>query len=396
MERFSWTDNLRAAFAPCLTCLQPRRDEDEDEEQQHNHHFSSRGPDYVPRARADELEGLLQDTDDVETLSLHSNVGRDDTRRRKRRKPHKSIRLFGFDLFGKPPIQLSEDEDDDTYRRSRSRTISASTLDSDAAPLDPSAIAQLSATRAAEGAAQRETGRLAKEERRRRRREKKAAREAALALALDRNQNEFEGFPVSVLYPLCKLLSYVLFQGSGPSYVASPNTDAFSSSDYSDEYGPFEHAPAVSPYVHEEADVDGADFGADVYAKRQRGGSAMSRSVSDSQSRTSGTDSMQHDHSYVSQQQQQPQLGRKKSSKRSNNSTTSQSLSISSPPAQVVSFPVVAAHDMAPLTEEAAAADAGAVITIDTPNGFPSVGFSGGLRRKNSEAGVFLARRGDE
>lgn len=197
MERFSWTDNLRAALAPCLTCLQPRRDdEDEDERQQYNHHYSARGPDYVPRARADELEGLLQDTDDAETLSLHSNIGRDDGRKRKRRRPRKGIKLFGFDLFGKPPIQLPEDDDDGIGRRARSRTVSASTLDSDAAPLDPSTIEQLSTARAAEGAAQRDTERLAKEERRRRRREKKAAREAALALALDRSQDDFEGFPV--------------------------------------------------------------------------------------------------------------------------------------------------------------------------------------------------------
>lgn len=40
-------------------------------------------------------------------------------------------------------------------------------------------------------------------------------------------------------------------------------------------------------------------------------------------------------------------------------------------------------------------ADSQPIITIDTPNGFPTVGFSGGLRRKNSEAGVFLANRGD-
>lgn len=196
MERFSWTDNLRAAFAPCLACLQPRRNDEDDERQQHNHHYNSRGPDYVPRAREDELEGLLQDTDDAETLSLHSNIGRDDGRKRKRRRPRKGIRLFGFDLFGKPPIHLPDDDGDSDRRGPRSRTVSASTLDSDAAPLDPSTIEQLSEARAAEAAVQRETERLAKEERRRRRREKKAAREATLALALDRSQDDFEGFPV--------------------------------------------------------------------------------------------------------------------------------------------------------------------------------------------------------
>lgn len=208
MERFSWSDNLRAALAPCLACFHTRQDNDDEEQGQYNHHHatSNRGPDYVPRARADELEGLLADSDDAETLSLHSNIGRDDNRRRKRRRPRKGIRLFGFDLFGKPPIHLPEDDEVDA-RRARSRTISASTLDSDAAPLDPSMIDQLSATRLAEGEAQREAERLAKEERRRRRKEKKAARQAALALALEGNQDEFEGFPVRSFSFMSVLLS---------------------------------------------------------------------------------------------------------------------------------------------------------------------------------------------
>lgn len=197
---------------------------------------------------------------------------------------------------------------------------------------------------------------------------------------------------------LCMLseLGLILYlQGSGRSY-APPSTDAPSSSGYSqDEFGPFEHAPPTPPTAQEEADADGADFGADVYAKRPRKGSVLSRSASDSQSRTSGSE---YNHAHVGQPQ--PPLGRKQSSQRSN-STASQSLSLSSPPAHALTFPAVTSHDMSPLPEEVAAADAGPVITIDTPGGFPSVGFpsvgfTGGLRRKNSEAGVFLARRGDE
>ena len=204
MERFSWSDNLRAAFSPCLACLSSRRDEDDEERQQFNHHraTNAHGPDYVPRARPDELEGLLADSDDADAMSLHSNIGRDDARKRKRHRLRKGIKLFGFDLFGKPPIQLPEDDDAlPDQRPVRSRTISASTMDSDASPLDPSMIDQLSAARLAEGEAQREAERQAKEERRRRRREKKAAREAALALALDTNEDgeEFEGFPVRCL-----------------------------------------------------------------------------------------------------------------------------------------------------------------------------------------------------
>ena len=200
MERFSWSDNLRAALAPCLGCLNGRTDDsDDDERAQFNHHHatSTRGPDYIPRARPDELEGLLADSDDAETLSLHSNIGRDDSRRRKRRRAHKVIRFFGFDLFGKPPVQLPEDDDDGVGAPSpRARTISASTLDSDASPLDPSTIDRLSAARAAEAEARLVLERRAKEERRRRRRERKAARDGALALALDNDDGEFEGFPV--------------------------------------------------------------------------------------------------------------------------------------------------------------------------------------------------------
>lgn len=33
---------------------------------------------------------------------------------------------------------------------------------------------------------------------------------------------------------------------------------------------------------------------------------------------------------------------------------------------------------------------------LTATSGFPSVGLPGAMRRKNSEAGVFLARRGDD
>lgn len=204
MTEFSWSDGVRAALSPCLSCFQSRSDPlSEDDADSHNRH---RGPDFVPRARLDELEGLLADADDAETLSLHSNVGRPSARRKKRSKRNpKNIQLFGFNLFGRPPIQLPEDDDEDNVdeshdaARRRPRTISNSTVDSDAAPLDPATIAQLSAARQAENAAQQDAERLAKEERRRRKREKKKVlQQAALAAALERGDGgEFEGFPVS-------------------------------------------------------------------------------------------------------------------------------------------------------------------------------------------------------
>lgn len=206
MATFSWSDSIHAAFGPCLACLNTKRDHDEDGQ--------AHGPYFIPRARPDELEGLLVDSDDAETLSLHSNVGNRDARRRARRtrSSHNGIKLFGFYLFGRPPIHLPDDDDDDgeadhggvrsgRQRGERARTISASTLDSDASPLDPSTIDELTAARvAAQIAQQREAARLAKEERRRQRRERREAQRAALALALSTAEgDEFEGFQVCLL-----------------------------------------------------------------------------------------------------------------------------------------------------------------------------------------------------
>jgi hypothetical protein len=191
MDNFSWSDGLRAALSPCLTCLRPRHEPDDEDDENRNRGLSS-----IPRARADELEGLLADTDDAETLSLHSNPGQGH-RRKKRARRGRSIKLFGFDLFGRPPIQLPDDVDDEHLVRPRPRTVSAFTVDSDAAPLDPSMIEQLSASRMAEGAASAaEDERRAKEERRRRRKERKMQK-AALAAALARGDDGgFEGFQV--------------------------------------------------------------------------------------------------------------------------------------------------------------------------------------------------------
>ncbi|KAH9965532.1 hypothetical protein BGW80DRAFT_1447840 [Lactifluus volemus] len=128
MESFSWSDSFRALTSPCLSCLRSKNERNE-------------------------LEDLLADsgsgtTADAETLSLHSNPG---IPHRKRARFGKSIRLFGWNLFGRAPIRLPDDDEDDeeeeeaeaARRRSRRRpppTISSSTLDSDAAPLDSVAI----------------------------------------------------------------------------------------------------------------------------------------------------------------------------------------------------------------------------------------------------------------
>ena len=54
MADFSWSDSLQAALAPCVGCFRSRPSDDD---------ASEHGPEYVPRARPDELEGLLADAD---------------------------------------------------------------------------------------------------------------------------------------------------------------------------------------------------------------------------------------------------------------------------------------------------------------------------------------------
>ncbi|RXW20276.1 hypothetical protein EST38_g5570 [Candolleomyces aberdarensis] len=149
----------------------------------------------IPRARPDELQGLLSDPtsgsssdSDVERVSLHSNFGRNRHRRKKKRNGggNKKITLFGFDLFNvtgsrkaKPaPITLG-DEDDAIYgtigeggasnsatptptstgsvivphRKKNISITTANTFDSDAAPLNTALIEELVASGSGRGKA---------------------------------------------------------------------------------------------------------------------------------------------------------------------------------------------------------------------------------------------------
>ena len=220
--QFSWSDSIQAAFSSCLPCLKSSdapSDSDDEHQRPRNPAFAHAVP--PPRARPDELEGLLADaSDDADALSLHTNPG-ERRRKKKRRRAPKHIRMFGFDLFGRAPaIQLPESDDEDPLvgrRRGGSgggraggrggmgsdgRTISSSSMDSDAAPLDAAAIEELSAARLAEARALEEAERREKEERRKRRRERKELKKAAMAAALDIQANgeqAFEGFQVCCL-----------------------------------------------------------------------------------------------------------------------------------------------------------------------------------------------------
>jgi len=325
-------------------------------------------------ARPD-LDRLLQDVDtdtEAETLSLHSNIGDSRRKRKKKRGTSKSITLFGFNLFGKPPIRLEGDDDLTTSpaagRKSSNtvkKSISTSTLDSDAAPLDPSTIAQLSAAQSPSPGPSEEEVR-GKEERRRRRRERKDAKEA-LARAMGQSDAEFEGFP-----------------GSGPGIPAPPSPRGF---------------VLVSPTSPNEDLAEDPDFDAQAYNTRRHPGTT--RSESDSRSRTSASlsnpDFPSHYNHHSSQQpapipapsiQRQSSLDtprkKRKSSrpKGSSSSKTSQSPPLRSPVEPTFpSQPIIVGPEFEGFPNDGA---------------FPSTGFGGRMSRKNSEMGVFLARRGDD
>ncbi|KAL5514256.1 hypothetical protein ACEPAG_2344 [Sanghuangporus baumii] len=371
MDDFSWTDGVRATISTCLPCFSSRTTPDSETEQEQENSSTRRGQ----QTRYEELEGLLRndpsDTDggDAETMSLHSNLGSGEGRRkrnknRRKNRNHKSVRLFGFHLFGRPPIQLSDSENEeeelDSSRRRRARnrpghlaigqlssahsssSADAETFgafDSDASPLDPALISQLSpqdaAARAARAAAEREEEearkrqeQLEKEERRRRRRERKEMqRRAAMGLSMD--GEEFEGFPGSgSLRPPFSPLS----PGSLSSIPTSPPGPV-------EEFGPYVGAPPLPPLASanapgsrpgfaagDDGEDDEADFGGEAYTRRahssSRGGrgSDSSRSHSQSQSQTSASrsnaDSSSHyyypypqqQHMYFSQTQASPLL----------------------------------------------------------------------------------------
>lgn len=181
-----------------------------------------------------------------------------------------------------------------------------------------------------------------------------------------------------------------------------------------EEFGPFEQSQIH--YNPEDDAVDGAaDFGAESYTRPRPTGTSAG-SGSDSRSRTSASnsnpDSARYNHHYLAQQPlPSPHMlpnpspydmpaavpKKKKKSKRDKQSrlsvsTTSQSASLASPPPQQASFPFVASSeaDFSNYQEFVAPQ------LTPSNSGFPSAGLPGAMRRNKSEAGVFLANRGDE
>ncbi|KAF8816738.1 hypothetical protein BYT27DRAFT_7181169 [Phlegmacium glaucopus] len=434
---FSWSDTVKIAFVSCLPCLKPGSDDhSEHEDQPHNPAINR-----IPRARPDELQGLLADTDtdmDAETLSLHSNPGR--ARRKKKKKRTKNhnnprrITFFGYDLFGRPPVQLLDEDDALYYRRNGDMTPntivtahSTATFDSDAAPLDSDTIAALSSSNvapAAQASVEMEAQRLKeKEERRQRRREKKELKRLAESMEAPGDGEDFEGFQGSggfMAPPLRKGYSHIL-------NATSPASDSGSGSAFSgsaqEEYGRFVAAQAPS-IPQPEDDHDNADLDGGVYAHKRRRDKG-SHGGSDSRSRTSTSTSdrglhqapLKNGHAQIQAASLQPQPGRRKKSSRTSvttdSSTISQSPSLPSPISPTFSNGIVspstveqgqglfdAEDSVGPSIPNDVKKPVGEFSTPRLRGGeFPMTGFRGltsvGVKR-TGDLGAFLARRGDE
>lgn len=386
MDSFSYRDSVRAVFSSCSSCFgsAPSSNSSSQTPKVSNHRANS--------AASNDLERLLRDTDS-DALSLHSNLGSSSNSRRarQRKRPKFSLTLFGYTLFGRPPIYLSDDEDDGHNRNRTLATVSSSTLDSDAAPLDPSAIERLTSPDHLE-AAQREleTRRREVEEQARRKAERRARREerrtrerasALMALTGGRlpEDAEFGGFQSSgaIISPLAR-------GSNGVDMIHTADSNS--------------------------GDADDADLGAELYVRRKSHSGVRSGSSADSKSRTSASMStgdashtqgnVLHIHQpgpYLPTEMQLPTFPKKKSRRSSrrgsvfSSSTASQSTSNTpyTPPTQIdgaLGAPPVSAF---PIPHERDASYG----HNRARNGqeFPSVGLSGGRRPKAKDIGAFLS-----
>ena len=211
---------------------------------------------------------------------MHSNPGRGRRRGGKRKsksgahgKPRR-ITLFGFDLFGRPPIQLPDDdaEDDEDeallFRRHCHRsgsgsastpptTLTAQSFDPDAALLEISTIQEISVPQATEATEAEVKPLKEKEERRQRRKARKRLVQAGVV----GDGKEFEGFQGSGGLALLKCPS-----GAGGGTTATSSSGSHSRSQLQSQsqesrggFGHFVSAPPpAAEEDDEEADVDGS------------------------------------------------------------------------------------------------------------------------------------------
>jgi hypothetical protein len=386
----------------------------------------------IPRARPDELQALLADSSDnerAETFSLHSNPGRGRRGGKRKSKSGRNgkprrITLFGFDLFGRPPIQLPDDdaEDDEVllFRRHRSgsgsgsaptptTTLTTQTFDSDAAPLDVSTIQEITVSRATE-AAEVEAKRLKEKEERRQRRKARKEMKRLVEAGVVGDGEDFEGFQGSGGLALLKR----------PTGAGGGITTTSSSGSHSREgFGRFVSAPPQAEEEDEEADLDGG-----LYTRKKSKGGSHSNGSSDSRNRTSlsRTSASASDRAPkpISQStfphQPLPAPKSKHSSQsRSRSNTSSQSPSLPSSPSSAAAFSE--AQIVSPSTVEQGQGffDLGdddyhqSNATAGFPvgrigggggGGFPMTGFAGvgnaGGGKRSRDFGAFLARRGEE
>lgn len=242
-----------------------------------------------PTAPVDE-KGLIVDSSDnerAETPSLHLNPGRGRRRGGKRKSKmgasgkHRRITLFGFDLFGRPPIQLPDDDADadvaPLFRRHSSgtptTTLTTQTFDSDAAPLDISTIQSISVSKASE-AAEAELKRLKEKEERRQRRKARKEMKRLVEAGVVGNGEEFEGFQESGELALLKRLSGVgglrlrLRRGLIPGLTLNP-------SNRGKGFGHFVSAPP--PTAAAEDDDEDVDLDGSLYARKKSKSTSSTR-----------------------------------------------------------------------------------------------------------------------
>lgn len=413
MDSFSYADTVRAALAPCLPCFSASRSASSSNSTSNPSSSAVNAALSEPRSTStnarpsNDLEHLLRDSDS-DALSLHSNLGSPAHRRaRHRRRPKFSLVLFGYTLFGRPPIYLSDDDNEDDLAgvgggRRALVTASSSTLDSDAAPLDASTIERLtSPDHFAALAAQRESQqrRLEVEEdarRKAKRRARRQEREASTLMSLDRAS------------PRSGIDAFEGFQGS--EGVTAPTSFLFHPAvevipDHPEQGrlcrdGDFDGSDAS----HSD---DDADLGGELYTRAKKPSAALSASGSDSRSRTSASASFSGgDASHIQDIQihgthqsipypytemHLPAPVKRKShrtSKRTStvSSVTSQSTS-PAPCTPVESISVTPAVAAFPVPQERYTRDRGQA-------DFPSVGLSDKRGRKSLDARAFLAHQG--
>ncbi|KAI6025547.1 hypothetical protein EDC04DRAFT_3092289 [Pisolithus marmoratus] len=388
MDNFSYTDSVRAALASCCSCFTAGSSSNATSQSSN-----------VPVSRSNtqgpnDLERLLRDTDS-DALSLHSNFGASPHRRaRQRRRPKFSLTLFGYTLFGRPPIYLSDDEDEGTQGRHRTLTTTSSfTFDSDAAPLDTNTIEQLTSPDH-RAAVQREL------EMRRREEQERAARKAQRRARREERK--------------VKAQTSTLMTLTGGVPAEDDGVEEFRGSSTVSSLGGVEVVYPTDTGSNS-SDADDADLGAGTYVRRKGQAHGRNGSTSDSKSRTSASVStgdgshtqrnilsVSQPAPYSQSMMQLPDLPKKKSrraSKRASpmsSSTTSQSTSNApyTPPSHaeyVSTSPPVTSFPIPQKREEGSYGH-------DPKQGsqdFPITGLSGSRRPRSKDIGAFLSGMND-